>query len=367
MRVRWILVMGLLAACGDKDDDTGVSTDDSGDTEVSSDDTGASADDTEGSTDDSGEESRLSQSVDDAPDEVELETVYDMDASAAVSEEDMSGALTYLVDRGGALICDAQVSIAGTKYAGDCVDCDFAFDVVATIDSDGGLPDCDFATYLTYVETHLIAPIMAFSPVYTYQSYYGSYTYYNALRTGVSADYTDSGGGFYPGPYWNVIAYDEGPYGEAVYDGQGALDWTFDLSDTSWERTYYQDCGGGEFSQETEAFAGEQGLGDVDCDGDTVDLWDITLAAGEVLTVSLDTVGADSTFDPGIELIDPSGCTVVVADDSFDCTFPPANYSCPSLRYEAQLDGAHRVLVKALGQCAGDRASYSIHVDGAAP
>ncbi len=117
--------------------------------------------------------------------------------------------------------------------------------------------------------------------------------------------------------------------------------------------------------------------GDLPCEGEksggTVDVWSVSLSAGQTLVAQVDTVAAATTFDPAFTLYDPAdpdtGEYLGGGDDEFDCTFPPPEYSCPEATYTATTAGVVGIAVENYG-CPGTDALavyvLRVQVNGAA-
>ncbi len=117
--------------------------------------------------------------------------------------------------------------------------------------------------------------------------------------------------------------------------------------------------------------------GDLPCEGDksdaTVDVWSISVGAGQTLVAQVDTVAAATTFDPAVTLYatpDPDNGTYLTnGDDEFTCTSPSPEYSCPEATTTAKAAGTIGIIVQNYG-CPGTSAlsEYVLRVqlDGAA-
>ncbi len=108
--------------------------------------------------------------------------------------------------------------------------------------------------------------------------------------------------------------------------------------------------------------------GSLPCPGeDVVDVWAFA-GSGDVV-VTVDTVAAETAFDPGLWLlnvVDDPPSDVAEGDDEFDCTFPPPTYTCPEA--SGTVSGAMPgVYVFTYDDCVGSVGEYelSVTVDGA--
>ena len=103
------------------------------------------------------------------------------------------------------------------------------------------------------------------------------------------------------------------------------------------------------------------------CPGEDDDIiWDeytATANAGDIVTVSVDTTDAGNAFDSLLVVLAPSGCSVINADDSFDCEFAPADFQCSGAEFEAPEDGTYRFLVANSGSCIDDSAAGAYRVN----
>ncbi|HJN72757.1 MAG TPA: pre-peptidase C-terminal domain-containing protein [Myxococcota bacterium] len=270
-----------------------------------------------------------------------------------------NGTVNYVTTDNGDTHCDSVISLSGTPYTGTCSGCDFAFLVAATVDTENGTDDCSHHPYLTYVENDWAKEIWI-GHSDSYPGYY--YDYADAFITGFSYDYY---GYLYPGYYFILSSddsYSSGTFGRTGDD----IAWSFDYTDSEYGLTYYDGCDAyADYSYATESFGGASVSGAVDCDGDLSDVWTFAAKAGDTITVSVDTVAEDSAFDIWMYINDESGCSIAYADDNFDCTFTPVDYSCPSYEWEAASTGTYQVVVNSWGSCTGETAEYSLTVGGA--
>ena len=99
-----------------------------------------------------------------------------------------------------------------------------------------------------------------------------------------------------------------------------------------------------------------------DVEGPLVDIWTFEAEVGQQIWVTVDTIAADTAFDPQVYVTGPSECIVGSADDTFDCSYPPPSYQCPSLSFTADEAGTYRVVVRSLGSCVSDEGAYAVDV-----
>jgi hypothetical protein len=267
-------------------------------------------------------------------------------------------------------ICATTVSLVGTKFTGDCANCDFAFDIEATLES--RVPDtCDVSAFHTWWldpeeyddEDSEINLHMAHSD--SYSGYYGDYNDVFLFGYTVTDDYY----GYTYGPYFVPLAYDGG-FSRTGDD----ISWSIDQE--SEDVTYYyadSDCDAQadlSFVAGTAALGGDYEItGSLPCptDGDesALDVYTVTLADAGDVTITVDTVAADTTFDPFFWINDASDCIVDGADDSFDCTFPPPEYQCPSGTLTA-VAGTFQIVVGTYAGCEGATSEYKLTVGASA-
>ncbi|MCB9761166.1 MAG: hypothetical protein H6739_15100 [Alphaproteobacteria bacterium] len=110
--------------------------------------------------------------------------------------------------------------------------------------------------------------------------------------------------------------------------------------------------------------------GSLPCDEDLVDVY-IVQASSDLLTVGVDTVSVDDTFDPAVTVFAHDGGRKLEdlvlgrflddGDDEFPCSFPPPEYACPQVSFDAPGDVV--VLVQVYGECVGPDAGYLLMID----
>ncbi len=272
----------------------------------------------------------------------------------------------------GATSCDTVTQLEGTAYTGDCDDCTFAFEIAPTVTADNSAADCSHPYYWSYTGgwEGYTDQFLAF---WETADYYG-YDYNNVLAWGYGIDYTGSYYSYYyPGPYFSWLTY-EGSYyvsdGSATFDGS-TLSWNLASSGYDYFENYSDDSCGSESVADGGGNLGGDWVGEGNLPGDgtsgydwyyVVDVWDITTVPGEGVSVTVDTVSDGTAFDPWMWVNDGESCTIGEADDSFDCTFPPPKYSCPSVSFTAA-GTAYEVVVASYGSCAGALGEYALSID----
>jgi len=288
----------------------------------------------------------------------------------------LSGEVSVQYSEDGVTQCDSVTALAGTAYTGDCDDCTFAFEITPTVTSDDSTADCNqpYQWSFTGGWEGYTDQFLAF---WETADYYG-YDYDNVLAWGYGIDYAGPHYNYYyPGPYWVWLTYEGTNYSSAP-DTQARLTgnrftWSSDVSGATYIDNYQGlDCGiydnyeanshqGGEWTE----------TDDLPCDGSSgydwyysVDVWSLATVPGETVSVTVDTTSSSTAFDPHMWINDGSSCALAYADDSFDCTYPPPKYSCPSASFTAA-DVAYEVVVASYGSCAGALGEYSLSIDHA--
>ena len=255
--------------------------------------------------------------------------------------------------------CDAVIELDGTRWDGICDDCDFAFSVQANLAVDLGTDACGLDPLWSYLPGSGFSDLLlAHAPAFGVKEWYGTYYYYDALVTGYQLDGL--------GPYWWVMSHENSERGtfSRIDD---VIGWTWSYAGWVDVDPYFQDCGEIETSDATELYEGQYlSHTSLDCDGRRADSYEFVGEDGAQVTLSVDTRDADTAFDPAFYVNGPDGCTILQADDSFDCTFPPPAYRCPSASFDTQ-DGTYRVVVLSRGSCAGDEAGYTLHLTSPDP
>ena len=261
------------------------------------------------------------------------------------------GSLSYTSVRDGARICDVQVALEGTEYVGECDECEFAFVMTGTVTEDKSYDGCDLEALYSWVpEQEGYDLLLGYASNWTS----GATTYEDLFMTGFSASYDF--GTF--GPYWEYLVH-AGSDSDSVSVEEDQLSWAFERSMVEVESyTYLNECEDLTWSETGAPFSGDtEEAQRVACDGSTVDVWEVDLTDGEELAVTLDMVSEDTAFDAWFFINDPEGCTVLAADDNYECSYAPIAYGCPSAIVAAEA-GAYQVVVQSLGQCTGKHAGY---------
>ncbi len=272
--------------------------------------------------------------------------------------ESFSGQVAVQSTHDGEPACDAVIELAGTRYGGTCEECDFAFVIDATVTHDAGSGDCVLDPRWSYLEADPWTDLLlAHAPVFQTHGWYGTYTFDDALLTGYTLLDGEN--------TWWLLAHADSPDASVTRSGD-ELSWSYAAQGPLDVDPLYDDCGEIVESDADGALGGAVvATSELPCDGARADVWGFTGVAGESASVTVDTVAADTAFDPRLYVNGPDGCTGWTADDNFDCTFPPPSYRCPAVSL-GTADGDYRVVVLAAGSCAGTLGAYTIRVDGVA-
>lgn len=307
----------LLAACGGKDEDDTADSGETGDT---------------GETGETGQD------------------------SVPVNYVDFDGSMTYVVETNGSRVCDADITLSGTPYEGDCEDCDFAFAIDAQITRDDGTDDCYYYPFITFIPDEVYTDLwIQHFPVYEY----GAYNLYN---------YVQSGFYYYGyGPYYFTLGYGGGFAGRTTFRND-VLDLDFYYyapGYLGYNARYYDACGEKlSNSTETQPHEGVAMTSRLACDQTKGDVWTFDVAEGTDIAVTIDTVADESAFSPLLLINDPSACTVGFAQDNFMCEYPPPTYLCPVWAQARASAGRWSAIVLSNGSCNGAEGEYEIRVEG---
>lgn len=286
-----------------------------------------------------------------------------VDASATWDGAWLDGSLQYRTEVDGEVVCDATVALTGGAASTACDGCDYAFEVSGEVTEDAGTADCLLfgplsLTSDTIWRDHRVAwwaedeepgedGMIAPRP--------------DVSRVGYLIDYADYGGATY-GPYWWTLATAETPTRAFVREDD-ALAWWMDETVEALAPTWFRDCDGlSGRVREPPARVPADATGSVDCAGVRADRWTVSAEAGQTLFFAADTVAADTAADLALFVNAPDGCSVTFADDSFPCTFPPTEHTCPAVEVPATQAGVWSVVVWSYGDCTGDRADYALAV-----
>ena len=269
------------------------------------------------------------------------------------------GGLHYVSRLDGVVRCDARVELNGTPYTGECRDCDWAFSIEATIAEDGGLDGCRMAPQFSLVESEDLRGLrMAFASDRASDDWWTVEPAEDVLLSG----YDTWADGVYGASDWFEIASSESDWGQArVQDG--AVFWEVDLEAEIRTERFSEMCADYMEFNQYEAMGGDWvGESELDCAGETIDVWSFETDRPDTIRVTVDTVATDTAFDPAIWLQGPDECVLMGADDSVDCTHPPLDYRCPTLLLEEAPVGEYQLVIVSMGSCTGLTAAYQLHL-----
>ena len=292
--------------------------------------------------------------------EADTDTDTDTDTDADVGITGFDGTLTLTSTLRGAPLCDADVALTGSAYVGACQGCDFDFNIEGTVSADRGTEDCYLDPTHSYVaDDYYGAFVFKHFPEYeVFDAEAEAYVTYTNVALIEYYYY-----GYYSGYYVSLLAFDGGN-SDGVFTQTGMdIAWTVDTTFDTWAGLV-DFCGDLAYSEASAAYGGSGVEDDVTCDMSVADVWSITLAEGETVAVTLDTIATETASDLAFYVSDPEGCTFASADDSFDCTFTPVDYQCPSYSIVAGTAGTYTVTVYSYDSCNGEDAAYTIRADG---
>src|SRR6185436_14997425 len=259
------------------------------------------------------------------------------------ADTDLSGTIHFrAANQSASGVCDTTIELTGTPYSGTCPSCDFAFNVTGKVTSEAGTA-CNLDDY---------SPAMTYLAGDVYENVYLAFSastkdgYANMLRAGFS----------YPGkkngPYW------------ATY-GSHLLEWTVDYTNVGAQLATIEYCGG--------PYVGDAGVVNYggpyvdygtwkDCKSFPYDLWSFTARADDIAYISVDTTSAATAVDTELFVMDSTSCFLGEADDSFECTYAPAEGSCPSYVLPVVRGDDYFVLVHSYGSCASNTGEYKLSI-----
>ncbi|MEC7946684.1 MAG: hypothetical protein VX265_03890 [Myxococcota bacterium] len=284
----------------------------------------------------------------------------DVAASASVGGGDLEGQVDYRTVVDGAVVCDAAIALRGAVWSESCDGCSYAFAVEGSVTTDAGTEDCQLYGPLSYTsDTIWREHRLAFWDSDAEAGPDGRVIEMpDVSRVGYLIDYAAYGGGQY-GPYWWTLAT---PYTDTrgfARDGDRLAWWLDELAE-SVVPTWYRECDGLSGTVLPPPAVSGPAAGQVDCSGEVADRWTFEADAGTTLLIAADTVGADTAADLALFVNGPDGCTLTFADDSFPCTHPPVDHSCPAVQIPSAGAGIYQVAVWSYGDCVGDVAGYRL-------
>ena len=268
--------------------------------------------------------------------------------------------------------CDTMIDITGVESSGGCINCDFELDTEATVASEKGV-DCDPALYplSTLIEGGLYSDIW----VGWADEFVGTYDTYTDI---VWFGFGLTGN---PGPYWySALAYD-GKNSSASYSG-GLLDWSRQAQYIGNNLLADYTCGAqvymGTYSADPDYYGvgspnfygNYTAYGSLDCSyNKPYDRWSFYGVDDTYASVSVDTISADSSFDPMFYVTTDDYCIEALGDENFDCTYPgTSGFLCPSVRFPTTKGEHYNLWVLpfrnlGFGDCDNKTADYQLWID----
>jgi hypothetical protein len=363
-------------ADADADSDTDADADADADTDADVDaDTDADADsDTDADVD--LRAVPIVQVEDDTPVYESHTTAQRIDAVAYDEGEQTVGRITYEHTYDDETLCDLEVAVKGSKYTGDCDDCLFAFHIDhAEAVRDDSAPDCTYAAWATLLPESAPSEelVLAFrSEVGSYYGYdydyygahdadepyyYYGYRYYDVLQIGY--DYGSH-------VSWRTLLHSTSGTGSASL-ADGELQWELDTVSTGvdWEPTLWDYCGGDYWdTYASSSYIGSAPRsGTLPCDPYTgeafADSWSFEAEAGAEYGATVDVLDGSDYFAPYMFVTDHESCITAYSYGAFRCS--SGGGWCPSVRFRADTDGPHEVVVVA-AECGSTEGSYVVDV-----
>ncbi len=293
----------------------------------------------------------------DADTDADADADTDTDTDADVNYTSLTGTAVFQDSVNGFTNCDVTSDIVGTPFTGDCFGCVFAFDTTGTTTSNNGGATCEAGPpTFTFVPDggYQDLTLMFWDDYYGYENFAVTQYYYYYEGYGVI------------GPYLAYLGYDGNPYGTATFDGSAftvSQDWEYGYQYYKTPTTDF--CGPYPTGTGAGTHGGASGESDASCTAWTThDVWTFEVTTAGPVTITVDTVSDGTAFDPYMTVNGPDGCTIGSSDDAFTCTFPPPNWACPAMDFEAEI-GTYTVDIVSYGDCAGSTAEYALYVGGA--
>ena len=295
-------------------------------------------------SDSSGEES-------DADTDADTDTDTDTDIPDTLTG---SIELTVTDATGKDTLCDTSIDLTGEEASGGCLGCDFEFDLQTDIASEKG-SKCVYNNYA--YASMLEEGIVIDSWLGFAESYAGSYP--NTLLWGWGTSQ-------YPGPNWTFLTY-----GAGVDYSNGTISWNLQYSQYGFTvpQQYCEsyDYYGGVYNEYKNFGGNYTASGSLDC-GLRVpyQTWTFTGVDDTYAYVSIDTVSAETAFDPRFFIMDSDTCNLAVADENFECSFPPpSDYWCPAHKLETTKGEVYTVFVYPFIDCGfgdGTTGEYELYL-----
>ncbi len=306
-------------------------------------------------------------------------------AEAAIDDDgNLAGTMRYARTLDGVEVCSVDFALGGTPYTGTCEGCDFAFEVDVTRTAEVNPEQC-WTYFNATLETpegcglrdailahvpELTTPEWTWTDGYGEEQTYGGYVYNDVLQVGFTS-YTPAYSGPYGewpeteyGPFFQNLVWDGSRYGDFTREGD-ALSWMWGQTyETTTTEGVQQWCPDVEVSMvgSRRALGVDAVTGEFPCDSVHHDAWTFDAEEGDIVSVTVDTVAAETAFDPMVWVNGPDSCTLLWIDEGFDCTFPPPAFQCPAGKFVAPGSGTYEVFVGTMSSCASETAGYALDV-----
>jgi hypothetical protein len=255
----------------------------------------------------------------------------------------IEGTLEYDYTVSGSVVCDATVSFTGTPYAGDCKDCDFAFEIEPVLERDEGTIACPWNPILT-----LYAP----GSFWIDPTVVGFTDHNNGIPDVLILGATTEWYGTTLGEL------EDGYLGSVSLDGN-ELAWTIDAA------LGYKPLTGIRYSPSTPCApdyfypydahgpyaAGNTTYGELGCSSEVVDVFEFEGQAGGVVKLTADTTSDDLAPVMLLWVYGPESCVERAAFGNFECS-KGDELPCPALSIDTE-PGRYVAVLSALG-CDGD-------------
>ncbi len=280
--------------------------------------------------------------------------VWTVEGSATVAGGTLTGTINYLETLGGAAVCDSVITLSGTPYTGmfdvastydgeryDITSATFAHDITATETTDNGTDACELDPGLSMIRPDStgtgtgtgtgtspdVATVFAVWESYTYVD-----TLYNETFTGtnvaatIALDDTSIGDIGYGSSVWGGSFSPDLPWfiwGEPATVARTGDTWTWSYESSVDEfagPTSLDTCATAPSNATPSTVPNGTLQGSVDCDGDMMDTYTVTVTTAGTVSIALDTVDASTRFDPLFYLNDGDTCRMAYDDDSVMCT-----------------------------------------------
>ena len=335
----------------------------------------------------------------------ETETVLETETEPATETEtetdleipDPGGTVSFTSTVGGDPACDTEVALDFVgPYTGHCLGCDLAFYVEGEVVSSDPTADCaDVApAEWTWVADPALMDRLAHYPdperviamrqmvataesvtVWSaFQANVVSYT--DALLWGFEMEYEGTAYTYHL-DYWHAVAHADSDRGAAHLDlPRRTVDWTHAFDDDTTDRRPFElSCAARPVQSDAGTSWGGSTLeGTLPCAAESlssptvVDVYTFEGEDGQTARITVDTPEEATGFDPLFWVNGPDGCTLLEADDNFDCSEgAPFSQACPAGQLETT-EGTYQIVVASYGYCAdhdGDQlATYQLRLEG---